>query len=137
MIRRPPRSTLFPYTTLFRSLDAEPGRGRAQEAEPLLLDDPVDTLAGVLPWLPVRRELADLGSCEVLERDALVRRRRRGLRRRLRGQGDHAQGQQQQGEKGRARPHRPRRHQWWTRLSTTSPSWPIVRHSRTKSHAGV
>src|SRR5256885_3801250 len=26
MIRRPPRSTLFPYTTLFRS--AEPGRGR-------------------------------------------------------------------------------------------------------------
>src|SRR2546426_12582983 len=26
MIRRPPRSTLFPYTTLFRSLDAaEPG----------------------------------------------------------------------------------------------------------------
>src|SRR3712207_7909228 len=23
MIRRPPRSTLFPYTTLFRSLDAE------------------------------------------------------------------------------------------------------------------
>src|SRR3712207_9218409 len=33
MIRRPPRSTLFPYTTLFRSLDAEesrsPARGRA------------------------------------------------------------------------------------------------------------
>src|SRR3712207_8720321 len=26
MIRRPPRSTLFPYTTLFRSLEAEPGR---------------------------------------------------------------------------------------------------------------
>src|SRR3989442_2991344 len=26
MIRRPPRSTLFPYTTLFRSLDAETGR---------------------------------------------------------------------------------------------------------------
>src|SRR2546430_8458486 len=24
MIRRPPRSTLFPYTTLFRSLDGEP-----------------------------------------------------------------------------------------------------------------
>src|SRR3712207_7598303 len=30
MIRRPPRSTLFPYTTLFRSLEAqgEPGRER-------------------------------------------------------------------------------------------------------------
>src|SRR5256885_16770027 len=25
MIRRPPRSTLFPYTTLFRSLSAHPG----------------------------------------------------------------------------------------------------------------
>src|SRR2546426_2907031 len=27
MIRRPPRSTLFPYTTLFRSLAALAGRG--------------------------------------------------------------------------------------------------------------
>src|SRR3712207_6875767 len=27
MIRRPPRSTLFPYTTLFRSPPADPGRG--------------------------------------------------------------------------------------------------------------
>src|SRR2546430_12389781 len=27
MIRRPPRSTLFPYTTLFRSADRERGRG--------------------------------------------------------------------------------------------------------------
>src|SRR2546426_2434044 len=26
MIRRPPRSTLFPYTTLFRSMPAHPGR---------------------------------------------------------------------------------------------------------------
>src|SRR2546427_9306786 len=26
MIRRPPRSTLFPYTTLFRSLEADLGR---------------------------------------------------------------------------------------------------------------
>src|SRR5258708_10998323 len=29
MIRRPPRSTLFPYTTLFRS--AESGRGRKRQ----------------------------------------------------------------------------------------------------------
>src|SRR3712207_7037018 len=28
MIRRPPRSTLFPYTTLFRSEGAHPGRGQ-------------------------------------------------------------------------------------------------------------
>src|SRR3712207_7905740 len=27
MIRRPPRSTLFPYTTLFRSLGRDPGAG--------------------------------------------------------------------------------------------------------------
>src|SRR3712207_7229164 len=26
MIRRPPRSTLFPYTTLFRSVERRPGR---------------------------------------------------------------------------------------------------------------
>src|SRR3712207_8081403 len=31
MIRRPPRSTLFPYTTLFRS-DARPGRQRLAQA---------------------------------------------------------------------------------------------------------
>src|SRR5438132_9882804 len=30
MIRRPPRSTLFPYTTLFRSL---PGRGRRRQCK--------------------------------------------------------------------------------------------------------
>src|SRR2546429_6781429 len=30
MIRRPPRSTLFPYTTLFRSRKAGGGRGASQ-----------------------------------------------------------------------------------------------------------
>src|SRR2546429_8878341 len=35
MIRRPPRSTLFPYTTLFRSLE----RGRCQPACLEQLDD--------------------------------------------------------------------------------------------------
>src|SRR2546426_8397311 len=36
MIRRPPRSTLFPYTTLFRSLlrDARAGRLSAEGEEP-------------------------------------------------------------------------------------------------------
>src|SRR5690242_21155277 len=37
MIRRPPRSTLFPYTTLFRS---RRGRGRGHD-----LEDPPDALA--------------------------------------------------------------------------------------------
>src|SRR5256885_5963628 len=36
MIRRPPRSTLFPYTTLFRSLDGDPGS--RVEARALLED---------------------------------------------------------------------------------------------------
>src|SRR2546430_12171651 len=31
MIRRPPRSTLFPYTTLFRSLELEPPLGDRAE----------------------------------------------------------------------------------------------------------
>src|SRR3712207_1873920 len=33
MIRRPPRSTLFPYTTLFRSLDRDAGRFRLGPAD--------------------------------------------------------------------------------------------------------
>src|SRR2546422_5964911 len=36
MIRRPPRSTLFPYTTLFRSLHA--ARHRAADVAPVRLD---------------------------------------------------------------------------------------------------
>src|SRR2546430_11067401 len=44
MIRRPPRSTLFPYTTLFRS----PGDARleARQDLPVAGPDPVDPLAG-------------------------------------------------------------------------------------------
>src|SRR3712207_9449341 len=34
MIRRPPRSTLFPYTTLFRSLDGLEALPRILEASP-------------------------------------------------------------------------------------------------------
>src|SRR2546430_7099405 len=34
MIRRPPRSTLFPYTTLFRSRCGRDPRGRAAAARP-------------------------------------------------------------------------------------------------------
>src|SRR2546430_10459881 len=32
MIRRPPRSTLFPYTTLFRSVEARPVRHVVEDA---------------------------------------------------------------------------------------------------------
>src|SRR5258708_21957536 len=39
MIRRPPRSTLFPYTTLFRSngMHAEPIDARAKNSAPVVL----------------------------------------------------------------------------------------------------
>src|SRR5256885_6393452 len=36
MIRRPPRSTLFPYTTLFRSITVRRSRRRARDAAPAL-----------------------------------------------------------------------------------------------------
>src|SRR3712207_7548005 len=39
MIRRPPRSTLFPYTTLFRSEDGGPGSVEAADDLPEPLDD--------------------------------------------------------------------------------------------------
>src|SRR2546421_9726136 len=35
MIRRPPRSTLFPYTTLFRSLEKGAGHPSAARLQPL------------------------------------------------------------------------------------------------------
>src|SRR5688572_31638206 len=52
MIRRPPRSTLFPYTTLFRSR----GSGR----EPLRLPSPHDGRASRRPPGPDQRLLADV-----------------------------------------------------------------------------
>src|SRR2546426_6745912 len=43
MIRRPPRSTLFPYTTLFRSDDAHvPGGARDEQHRPLHAAVPLD-----------------------------------------------------------------------------------------------
>src|SRR2546422_4530897 len=41
MIRRPPRSTLFPYTTLFRSLEIAGGRSRGRVNEPAYVPIPV------------------------------------------------------------------------------------------------
>src|SRR3712207_8814193 len=39
MIRRPPRSTLFPYTTLFRSVRRPEGHDRQDRAEDLVAGD--------------------------------------------------------------------------------------------------
>src|SRR3712207_6922397 len=70
MIRRPPRSTLFPYTTLFRSRPAEAGRqaegllhpaaeagGDLRHAKPEVRPDRGDE--GVLGALDVGDELVD------------------------------------------------------------------------------
>src|SRR2546430_8708665 len=47
MIRRPPRSTLFPYTTLFRSLLVTHLGPRLSLLQPLLRDVVVERLGGV------------------------------------------------------------------------------------------
>src|SRR3712207_7308566 len=61
MIRRPPRSTLFPYTTLFRSVLAHPGaevRGLGDlEAKRIFLTD--DARRKVWPWLKRRYGLRE------------------------------------------------------------------------------
>src|SRR3712207_7407464 len=49
MIRRPPRSTLFPYTTLFRSADSEDRRPAAHE--PGLVAQPARPLGAARPLL--------------------------------------------------------------------------------------
>src|SRR5690242_21467772 len=40
MTRRPPRSTLFPYTTLFRSIRIIAGQPEGVRADPAAVDDP-------------------------------------------------------------------------------------------------
>src|SRR5947208_12730369 len=47
MIRRPPRSTLFPYTTLFRSEDGEQQRHRGERL--FAARQELDVLADLLP----------------------------------------------------------------------------------------
>src|SRR3712207_8200985 len=56
MIRRPPRSTLFPYTTLFRSLvtllgAADERRERGVEHSPVVLQDLGDRRGNCLRWV--------------------------------------------------------------------------------------
>src|SRR2546421_11370289 len=63
MIRRPPRSTLFPYTTLFRSLygrELTPVSRQTQGAVDIqIVSDPTGRAIGV-------RKRPDLGDCGVL-----------------------------------------------------------------------
>src|SRR3712207_7431938 len=66
MIRRPPRSTLFPYTTLFRSAD--------QRLDPLAVDELADgRLVDQRPQGPLGLELLDpIGRHEVAQRDQVA-----------------------------------------------------------------
>src|SRR2546426_8842762 len=58
MIRRPPRSTLFPYTTLFRSLLPSPEAVRQFTADrsPDKRDKLIDSLFPALPKMGIRSE---------------------------------------------------------------------------------
>src|SRR5256885_4113379 len=55
MIRRPPRSTLFPYTTLFRSVEAEPVTQRLRIVQAQVLD----VQDGQVPGLEDARHLPE------------------------------------------------------------------------------
>src|SRR3712207_9219081 len=63
MIRRPPRSTLFPYTTLFRSREQLAVKRIARGIEDAALVKRHDAAVARL------RELALLGTCEQREHD--------------------------------------------------------------------
>src|SRR3712207_7144764 len=58
MIRRPPRSTLFPYTTLFRSLDDRRGVAGVEDADAVGV--PGHVQVGALQQRVVDREVARL-----------------------------------------------------------------------------
>src|SRR2546425_5994259 len=62
MIRRPPRSTLFPYTTLFRSVILRLLLGGGAEREGGELGEPIDQLG----------DLGAEGAADVVERDVGV-----------------------------------------------------------------
>src|SRR3712207_8453218 len=75
MIRRPPRSTLFPYTTLFRSArragrvrgdDPDRSGGRRRERAARERDPAVQTLGPILRWLRSEEHTSELQSRQYL-----------------------------------------------------------------------
>src|SRR5439155_4475379 len=74
MIRRPPRSTLFPYTTLFRSVFAAPHQAVVQPERPALRPQRGTTcnvllLHGQLPGLGEQRGTAEYGGALINQHD--------------------------------------------------------------------
>src|SRR5687768_18566904 len=51
MIRRPPRSTLFPYTTLFRSLDLAGQTGGVELRQAMRRPEHTPTFMAAVDWL--------------------------------------------------------------------------------------
>src|SRR2546427_9489370 len=86
MIRRPPRSTLFPYTTLFRSTDQGPGQVSSVRARVAL----VALGAGLVPAAAIQAHLP--GRDDLDRAGELVSRRRvRGDRKSTRLNSSHSQ----------------------------------------------
>src|SRR3989454_2948377 len=73
MIRRPPRSTLFPYTTLFRSI-SRLMKGRAAEPQPSSFKGPggAGATAPILP-APLRHHYVSRYGGELAEAHVLVK----------------------------------------------------------------
>src|SRR6266536_5965590 len=66
MIRRPPRSTLFPYTTLFRSRPRDRLPGRSQDVEHVVaVGDHARHRVGVAAECDVRDRLVPVLTCEL------------------------------------------------------------------------
>src|SRR3712207_9283916 len=55
MIRRPPRSTLFPYTTLFRSLEKRQGKNMNHDRKRILIVDDEQDI-GIILKKAIERE---------------------------------------------------------------------------------
>src|SRR5690349_23833795 len=66
MLRRPPRSTLFPYTTLFRSLsDAGTDDGGSALADPVSVAPATHDVDVLVRWTPRDRKSTRLNSSHV------------------------------------------------------------------------
>src|SRR5438034_3842224 len=76
MIRRPPRSTLFPYTTLFRSPLSQPGHGTEGVQADLEFDRHANTQLGIvlhlLPLLGAGRRRSEEHTSELQSHSDLV-----------------------------------------------------------------
>src|SRR5688572_8794285 len=72
MIRRPPRSTLFPYTTLFRSFDFKPELVK-RHGQPSSFGEHVEAFQnGLGPWLKPLWEFKPYGQCGKMLSDVVA-----------------------------------------------------------------